>query len=712
MRQATGKSESEGQGLGSKIASGLKKGLVVGGAAVVGAAVGAIGVSLVKGFQRLEGIDNARQKLTGLGHDAGSVDAIMNNALASVRGTAFGMADAATVAASATAAGIKPGEDLERTLKLVADAATIAGTDMGSMGAIFNKAAASNKVQMDVINQLHDAGVPALSALADHMGVTAEEASKMASEGKIDFETFQAAMESTLGGAAASSGATFSGAMANVMASLGRIGAGLLEGVFPHLAPLMQAITTSLGPLEDVASAIGDKIGSVVGPAIQWLIDLLSGSGDMGMFGQIAAQVFDLWTQISPLSILLQTVFPAVVEAAAPLIDMLGATLPGIISQLAPIVTMLADAAGTILVAAFEAIAPLLPVIAEVLVAIVTAAMPLVDVIMTLVEAFAPLLPVIGDLIGALLPPLLDLLMSLLMPILELVAPLLDLLVPALQFLADVIGVVVGAVVWLLEALVGLITGNEETGGRLKGVWEAIKSFFIGIGDWWSSLWQSVTSFATNAWQGLLNFFRGIPGWIGGIFAAAGQWLLNAGSNIVNGLRTGVTNMWNNFIGFLRGLPGQIINFFAGAGQWLWSAGQNIVQGLLNGVRSLAGSIGNFFLDLLPGWIVGPFKAALGIASPSKLFAQYGVNIGEGVLVGLDDVQPAIDSRMRSLVEVPAGAAGGPGRGVNGQRGVVKTEVKIYGNVGWMPDELAREMDERQRQALALAGVDDIVGVA
>lgn len=79
----------------------------------------------------------------------------MNNALASVRGTAFGMADAATVAASATAAGIRPGQDLERTLKLVADAATIAGTDMGSMGAIFNKAAASNKVQMDVINQLH-----------------------------------------------------------------------------------------------------------------------------------------------------------------------------------------------------------------------------------------------------------------------------------------------------------------------------------------------------------------------------------------------------------------------------------------------------------------------------------------------------------------------------------------------------------------------------
>src|SRR5690606_34196247 len=147
------------------------------------------------------------------------------NALASGRGTAFGMVDAATVAAPAVAAGIKPGKQLERNLTLVGDAATIAGTGMGEMGAIFNKVAASNKVQMDVINQLHDAGVPALALLADQMGVTAEEASKMASAGQIDFATFQAAMEKGLGGAAQASGNTFRGAMANMGAALGRLGA-------------------------------------------------------------------------------------------------------------------------------------------------------------------------------------------------------------------------------------------------------------------------------------------------------------------------------------------------------------------------------------------------------------------------------------------------------------------------------------------------------
>src|SRR5690606_24776219 len=101
---------------------------------------------------------------------------------------------------------------------------TIAGTGMGEMGAIFNKVAASNKVQMDVINQLHAAGVPALSLLADQMGVTAEEASKMASAGKIDFETFQAAMEAGMGGAALKSGETTQGAFKNMLAALSRTG--------------------------------------------------------------------------------------------------------------------------------------------------------------------------------------------------------------------------------------------------------------------------------------------------------------------------------------------------------------------------------------------------------------------------------------------------------------------------------------------------------
>lgn len=133
--------------------------LGIGAAGLAGAGT-VVGIALSKGFNRSIQLQEAEKKLEGLGHSAETVAQISDNALGAVRGTAFGMGEAMTAAANAVAAGVKPGQDLQRTLTLVGDAATIAGADFGEMGAIWNKVAASNKVQMDSINQLHDRGVP------------------------------------------------------------------------------------------------------------------------------------------------------------------------------------------------------------------------------------------------------------------------------------------------------------------------------------------------------------------------------------------------------------------------------------------------------------------------------------------------------------------------------------------------------------------------
>lgn len=225
--------ERAGQSAGNRITSALGKaikGTIVG----VGVAAGAaLSTALVRGWGRLTAIEEAQSKLQGLGHSAKSVQTIMDNALASVRGTAFGLDEAATVAASAVAAGIKPGIDLERVLKTVADTSSIAGVSMAEMGAIFNKVAASNRLTMGEVNQLADRGVPILQMLADQYGVNAEEMSKMVSAGKVSFAEFSQALQENIGGAALESGNTTRGAFANMMAAAGRFGAVLLEGVFP-----------------------------------------------------------------------------------------------------------------------------------------------------------------------------------------------------------------------------------------------------------------------------------------------------------------------------------------------------------------------------------------------------------------------------------------------------------------------------------------------
>ncbi|WP_417556247.1 tape measure protein [Microbacterium sp.] len=600
-----------GSTLGTNIGNGIKS--VATG--TVGVAAAALGASLVKGMGRLKALDQANQKLLGLGHSADSVKTIMSNALASVRGTAFGMDAAATVAASAVAAGIKPGKDLERTLSLVADAATIAGTDMGSMGGIFNKVAASNKVQMDVINQLHDAGVPALSALADYMGVTAEEASKLASKGKIDFATFQAAMEKALGGAAKSSGDAFSGAMANVGASLGRIGAGILGGVFPKLAPLFQSVTKALGPLEDKASAIGTVIGSKVAPVIDWLTKALSGG-------------------LSQLKIAPQIIGPAAAafvalgsSGLAPLLKM----VPGL-GGLAARLGFLGGPVG-LAVAAFAGLVAVSPelqgALGGLLQAVTTAGAALAPVLSTIAQEFA------GGLVAAVTAAT-----PVIVSLVDVIAGLIGWLTDSegkIRALSVVVGVAAGA--WLtykgvvgaisfVKFIAGLVSTSKafvlSTVAKTKDIAATValsamyaKDFVVSAAKAVAGVVASTASWVANTAAMVASKVALVASKVAMGAATAAQWLFNAAlaanpiglviaaiAALVAGLVWFFTQtdlgreIWGNFVSFLGEAWTNIVNFVTSAVSGFVGWIQGIGSGFTSWWSGLWSGIGSFFAGL------------------------------------------------------------------------------------------------------------------
>lgn len=286
--------EKSGRSLGSSLMKGMKVTALAGAAAVGGAIVGTIGVSLAKGFQRLKGIDNATAKMKGLGFSAEETQGLMDNALESVKGTAFGLEDAAGVAAQMAAGGIGPGKEMADVLSTVANNAAAAGGDLSDMGSVFSKALTqANGVQNDVIGQLADKGIPIYQALADQLGVTSGEVFKMASEGKINFEQFAAAAKDAAGGVAEAMGDTATGSWDNFMASLGRAGAGVLGGVFEGLAPALQGITEAMGPLEDVAGEVGVNVGKFLAPAFEYLANL-GDHIDLAAIGSAIGAIYDL----------------------------------------------------------------------------------------------------------------------------------------------------------------------------------------------------------------------------------------------------------------------------------------------------------------------------------------------------------------------------------------------------------------------------------
>ena len=271
-----------GPSIGQRIGAGFKS---IGGAMTsyitkpALAAVGALGgATLFAGWKRMTEIDNAKVKLQAIGNSAKDVEKITTNALNAVKGTAYGMNDAMTASASAVAAGIKPGKELEHYLKAIADASAVAGVDMNEMGYIFNSVATKGKASNKELKELAGRGIPIYQYLGDQMGKTAEEVFDLAKKGDISLADFQKAVETHIGGAAQEIGSkTITGAIANLQASISRIGANFLgsaddaDSFAGKLLPLLNNLMANLEPIEAKAK----EFGSAFADGFQKLIDIL-----------------------------------------------------------------------------------------------------------------------------------------------------------------------------------------------------------------------------------------------------------------------------------------------------------------------------------------------------------------------------------------------------------------------------------------------------
>lgn len=234
----------------------------------LGAAGALASLALYKGFQRLVGIDTARAQLKALGHDAESVEQIMDAALASVKGTSYGLDEAATTAATAVAAGVDPAKDLEKYLSLAADTAAVANIPFSEMGDIFNKVQTSGKAQNDVLQQLSQRGIPIYQYLGETIGKSTEEVEKMARDGKISTKDFLKAVEKNIGGAAKIIGEeSFVASVKNIGSDIGRIGANFLDaggkggGFFSKLKPMLVDFRGWLEKAEESSADLGVKFG-------------------------------------------------------------------------------------------------------------------------------------------------------------------------------------------------------------------------------------------------------------------------------------------------------------------------------------------------------------------------------------------------------------------------------------------------------------------
>jgi phage-related protein len=131
--------------------------------------------------------------------------------------------------------------------------------------------------------------------------------------------------------------------------------------------------------------------------------------------------------------------------------------------------------------------------------------------------------------------------------------------------------------------------------------------------------------------------------------AALGDDVLHQLEAAWNSVYSATSKAVTDVLGFFEKLPGQVISFLAGLPGEMVTMGVNVVEGMIRGVESMAGTLENAILNLIPSPIRSVVSAALGILSPSTVFHGYGVNLVQGLINGVKAMAPALQATMRGL---------------------------------------------------------------
>lgn len=406
--------------------------------------------------------------------------------------------------------------------------------------------------------------------------------------------------------------------MANFLPSITEVMGGLTDIFSGDYASGLNGISNGINHIVDEISAklpevmkIGTRIILTLGKAIvSNAPDLISAGMDvikelaLGLT-QALPTILDtvveiITTVIDSLTTTLPTLLPKVLEAVISLITSLIGHLPEILASLLELVKAIADSLLT----------DVLPMLIQALPDII------LGIVNFIIEAIPQIIAAVINIITAIVEAFPTIIATLVEAIPEIIVGIITALLTAIPQL-----VMAG-----IQLFISLITALPQIIIEIvKAIPEIIKGIVNGLKEAWPQIKEAGEELLTMLGNGLSNL----------------------GSTISNAVRT----IWNSLKEKLTEKIESMKNI-----------GKNILQGLIDGITSMASKVADTVSNIASS-ISDGFKNFFGIASPSKLFAQYGGFIDEGLAIGIEKntgiVEDAVgDLNGAVLGSVSASAAG------------------------------------------------------
>ena len=215
-------------------------------------------------------------------------------------------------------------------------------------------------------------------------------------------------------------------------------------------------------------------------------------------------------------------------------------------------------------------------------------------------------------------------------------------------------------------------------------IWTFLVNVVTRIGTWGSNIYQKATSAVRNLVTSVINWFKQLPGKIWSAIVGAVSRVATWGSNMKSKAVSAITSLVSSVFAKAKEIPSKIYSAIQGAisrvkswgsslastaksaistmisnvvsmaksipGKFV-SIGRDIINGIKSGISNAIGGLYDSIKSSLSG-LVGKAKKALGINSPSKVFADtIGMAIPEGIAKGIDDNTDIADDAVLGMTD-------------------------------------------------------------
>lgn len=300
---------------------------------------------------------------------------------------------------------------------------------------------------------------------------------------------------------------------------------------------------------------------------------------------------------------------------------------------------------------------------------------PCIDSIKT---ALGEMIDVLKLLWEEVLDPLFAWIAENIIPVLEPVIKfIVDGVISNLKFIFQLIKNFIDTLSGIIEFIVGVFTGDW------KKCWDAVKKIFTAIWDaiysfidniltliWkfiemvFNTILKIISTIVKGIWNVICDVFGTVWNFIKDIFTKIGNFI----SNIWHEIKTTISNLLSNIFGTVKTkcsdiynsvkewftkIPDKIKEIWTTATDYLkninlFQIGKDIISGLINGIGSMARAVWDKARSIASG-IGKSIKGFFGINSPSKLMAEYGSFIGQGLYIGIDKEEDNVLSSAKGL---------------------------------------------------------------